>query len=214
MKLYNFYHIYADGKWLIPLREYLKALSKSGLKNRLEGLYIGIMGTDFNRFQVESFLKVYCYFYNLTYTIVAHSHIGWEQTTLDKLYEFSLNHEGYVLYAHTKGASNNSEPNPSWRKSMTYFNVMKWEETIDKLKNYQAVGCHWILPEDVPVNGYYFAGNFWWAHLSLIRTLDRPLRNVRYEAELWLGNKYHTDPFAIYDLNPGFPRLEIFKKDL
>lgn len=214
MKLYHFYHIYADGKWLKPLREHLKALYKSKLINHLEAFYIGITGSYINKLQIEMFLKLYSKIYPFKYTIAIHSLNGWEQTTLDTLYEFSQNNEGYVLYAHTKGASNKREPNPSWRKSMTYFNVVKWKEAVDKLNDHQAVGCHWLLPEDLPINGYYFAGNFWWANLSLIRTLDRPLRKTRYDAEVWLGNKYKTEPFPVYDFNPGFPRLEIFKKKI
>ncbi|HEV8052242.1 MAG TPA: hypothetical protein VGP47_07095, partial [Parachlamydiaceae bacterium] len=211
VKLYHFYHIFADGKWIKPVWQHLRALTKGKLVNNLETFFIGITGSEVNKGRVEKFLKMYSYFFPFQYTLAAHSQEGWEQTTLDKIHDFSLDHEGYVLYAHTKGAFNDREPNPSWRKSMTYFNVLKWGKAVEELKEHQAVGCHWLLPEDLPVNGYYFAGNFWWANLSLIRTFDKPLKNNRYDAESWIGMKYETEPFTIYDLNPGFPHRERFK---
>lgn len=211
MKLYHFYHIFADGKWLRPLWQHLRALTKGGLMDSLETFFIGITGTDRNKKKVEEFLSWYAYFYPFKYTLAAHAYDGWEQTTLDKLYEFSVDNEGYVLYAHTKGAFNNREPNPAWRKSMTYFNVLGWQKAVHELKRHQAVGCHWLEPKDLSVNGYYFAGNFWWADLSFIRTLGMPLRGTRYDAEVWIGHKYEKEPFAIYDLNPGFPNREKFK---
>jgi hypothetical protein len=210
-KLYHFYHIYADGKWFAPVTEHLKALRKSGLQKNLEGFFIGITSSDKNRARIERFLKAYSFFFPFTYTIVNHSTTGWEQTTLDKLYEFSLDHEGYVLYAHTKGASNSHPINHYWRRSMIYFNIKNWKKATEKLKDHQAVGCHWLLPEDLPCNGYYFGGNFWWADFSLIRTLGKPLKNSRFDAEIWIGNKFETHPFAVYDLNPGIPATNIFK---
>jgi hypothetical protein len=205
MKLFHFYHIYADGKWVRPVLEHLWAMHKGKLNRQLDQISVGIAGCKANRIKVEKFLRIYSLIFRLDCKVVSQAEEGWEQVTLDKLYEFSQDHDGYILYAHTKGAANNQEPNKSWRKSMTHFNVLHWKKAVEKLKDYQAVGCNWLLPEDLPVNGYYFAGNFWWTHLSLIRTLDKPLRTNRYEAEVWLGRKYKTNPFTAYDLYPVFP---------
>lgn len=207
MKLYHFYHIYSDGKWVKPVWEHLRALQKSRLSRHLESISIGIAGSEDNRRKVEKFLKVYSLIFRLNCKVVNQEDDGWEQVTLDKLYEFSQDHHGYVLYAHTKGASNDEEPNPSWRKSMTHFTVLRWKNAVEKLKDYQAVGCYWLLPEDLPVNGYYFGGNFWWTHLSLVRTLGKPSRSCRFQAEMWLGKDYKANPFPVYDLNPVFPNV-------
>jgi len=212
MKLYSFYHIYADGKWFKPLWEHLRALKKSDLCNHLEIQIFGILGSEAHAMQVIKFLRFYSFFFPFAYEVINHHSLdGWEQPTLDEIHEFSLNNDGYVLYAHTKGAANPEEPNPSWRKSMTHFNILKWREAVEKLKDHQAVGCHWLLPKDLPFNGYFFAGNFWWAHLSLIRTLKKPSRVNRYDAESWIGSNYHLEPFPVFDLNPGFPDRSIFK---
>lgn len=212
MKLYHFYHIFADGKRVKPVWQHLRSLTKGRLIENLDTIFVGIIGSDDNKEQVERFLRLYARVFSFKYVVVAHSQTGWEQVTLNKLHDFALDHDGYVLYAHTKGAFNDKEPNPSWRKSMTYFNVLQWKKAVKALnEEHQAVGCHWLLPKDLPVNGYYFGGNFWWANLSFIRTLDKPLNGTRYDAETWIGLKFEEEPFAIYDLNPGFPSRERFK---
>lgn len=210
-KLYHFYHIYADGHWFTPLTEQLKAVRKSHLHHHLDGFFIGITSSDQNKGKVTKFLKLYSLFFPFKYTIVNHCTTGWEQTTLDKLYDFSLDHDGYVLYAHTKGAATRHNTNTYWRQSMIHFNVKNWKVAVEKLKDHQAVGCHWLLPKDLPYNGNYFAGNFWWADLALIKTLGKPLRNSRFDAETWLGSRFETHPFALYDLSPGHPSIETFK---
>jgi len=214
VKIYHFYHIYADGKWLIPVLEHFRALRKSKLAKNLAQLSIGMAGSLANRQKLARFLKAYCWLFRLDYEIAAEDVEGWEQVTLEQLHEFSKTHDGYVFYAHTKGAANNIKPNPLWRRLMTRYNVQQWETAVQQLKHHKAVGCYWLLPEDLHVSGYYFGGNFWWAHLSLIRTLDKPSRETRHHAESWLGQNYETNPFPIYDLHPGFPHVIHNKRSL
>lgn len=202
-KLYHFYHIYSDGYWTKILFEHLNVLRRSQLLQNLDGFYIGITGSDKNRVKVEKFLKYYTLLFPFKYQIKALAHLGWEQTTQDALYEFSLENNGYVLYAHTKGASAPSNFRKRWRNKMAYYNIKMWREAISLLANNRAVGCYWLLPKDVP-NGYFFAGNYWWAHLDLIRTLGKPERNSRFDAECWLGSKYSKTPFPVYDMDPNY----------
>jgi hypothetical protein len=52
-------------------------------------------------------------------------------------------------------------------------------------------------PEQVP----FFAGNFWWARASYLRTLEPPLEESRWQAETWVSL---GEP-KVYDVLPGWP---------
>lgn len=205
MNLYNFYHIYADGVWPIPLAEYIDALKTSRLDTNLTSLYVGIVGSPINRANVIEALKDS----GINFTIVAEADTGWEQVTLNKLYEFSQVNDGLVLYSHTKGASDPSPINVAWRRSMVKFLVYGWSSVMRYFKNADAVGCHWLTPErDLHPHPFpFFAGTFWWATLSYVRTLGYPDTTSRWDAEIWIGKKYPR----VVDLFPGWPSLNLFK---
>ena len=190
--LHHFYHVYAAGKWHVPLREHIAALRHSGLINSLKTFQIGIVGTPENRKEVIDYLNSE----KLSYLICAETIIGWEQETLDKLHEFARFNDGYVLYAHTKGAAHGRYPNAHWRKSMTYHTVILWKDAVKYLdEEYCAVGTH-LLKGPISRNTsyrfpfavyYFFGGNFWWTKLKYIREFPLPARNDRYAAEVWIG---------------------------
>lgn len=77
-----------------------------------------------------------------------------------------------VLYVHPKGCTN---PNDSKRRLhrafMSKFLVDEWQHCVAALGQFDAVGTSftdtfWLPP--------HFAGNFWWANGSYIKTLCRP----------------------------------------
>lgn len=201
VSLYHFYHIWIGGRWKEVVTEHIIYLRESGLLLQLDGIYIGLVGSASDRTATKEYLDTLKFNYN----IAAEADQGYEQVTLDALYEFSLTHDGFVFYAHNKGSYNISHLNNAWRLSMTYYCLMQWENAIDKLQKVDAVGCHWMIPHFYITNRIdspFFGGNFWWARLSIIRTLKYCARNDRYDAEKWLG----TNPaITIYDLNPGVP---------
>lgn len=180
MKLAHFYHVFADGDFVTPLREHLDALDRSGLRSQLDKFFIGIVGSKENRMRVLDEVAV---------TVIAEAETGWEQVTLKKLHEYSKRNIGAVFYAHTKGAWSQSELARQWRVSMTKNTVTRWQECVHALKSVQAVGPYWLLsqePEHVNHN-YFFAGNFWWARTDYVKTLP-PLKNeTRFDAEGWIG---------------------------
>lgn len=205
MKLFHYYHIYADGSWLPPLAEHIEALKKYDLLKNLEEIKIGIVGEE----QERNFIKEWLTNKNVNYNVVAEDGIGWEQVTLNKLYEDSTKLDGYVLYAHTKGSANRSNPeNSLWRKTMCYYNVVKWKDCIDSLKDNDACGIFWINTnglEDHPEHKnskWFFAGNYWWTSMSHIKTLPPPLNNNRYEAEGWVGMS--KKEMSVKDFAPGW----------
>ena len=202
-QLYHFYHIWVDGEIDLCkniISDHIHALKISGLYDELITLYIGIVGKDENRELIKQFFTDL----NIEYTLIIEAKTGYEQVTQNKLYEFSLLNDGYVLYAHNKGAYSATALNADWRKSMTYFNIIKWKEAIKHLDTVDAVGCHWLSKKEYPrcVNIPFFGGTFWWSNLSFIRNLGYPGNNSRFDAENWLGTDQNI---KIYDLLPGWP---------
>lgn len=205
--IHHFYHIYADGQWREPVEEHVRALN-IGLYPNLETFAVGIVGSEENRNKVKQFLNGY------KYTLIAEADSGWEQVTQIPMWEYSQSHEGLILYAHTKGAYSPIDVNIRWRRSMTYWNVIRWRDAVEKLKTHGAYGCHWIqpllsMPEHVQGN-YMFAGTFFWTHASLMRTWNKPALTHRHEAEGFIGYGWHQSPFLVYDPTPYFPNTGPF----
>ena len=79
--------------------------------------------------------------------------------------------------------------------------VTNWRTCVADLDSgADAVGSHWMVPPETPIGQHIFAGNFFWAKASFLRTLpsimDRERIKMsgidsldsRYESEVWLGN--------------------------
>jgi hypothetical protein len=203
--VYHFYHIYAEGNWKDPIDQHVKALKKSGLYEVIKTLKIGLVGRP-ERIQL---VKDYLLSMDINFEVVAESPTGWEQTTQIPLRDFAQSNDGYVLYAHTKGAHSQQHPNIPWRETMIHFNVLKWEECIEALKDHDTAGCFWIpsapnSPEHSGHNGFY-GGTFWWTTLKFIRTLPEPMLDHRWRAEGWIGIRQHVDGLKPFSFLPGSP---------
>lgn len=194
MKLKHFYHMYADGLWQAPFNEHLTALKDSGLLEELDFIGVGIVGSEANRTVVKKLLPS-------KFHVVAESKSGWEQVTHTPLAK-DLLEPSKIFYAHTKGASNNTRSQGSWRQEMTNGTVYHWRECVDLLDKYDAVGCRW---QRHPWR--HFSGTFWWATSSYLSTLAPISYNYRDEAEAWIGQgsvggtHVSIDP-SQSDLNP------------
>ena len=217
--IHHFYHIFADGQWEQPVEEHIRALRTSGLLDKLTTFRIGMVGSQESGNRVINYLKEQGIFsldsFSLTCSNVLGVYMdwpasGWEQVTQIPMHQFSKNNEGIILYAHTKGASNPSEVNIRWRRSMTYWNIIRWEDCISKLLTHGAVGCHWIQPlitgmPEHKVGNWMFAGTFFWTHCELMRTWQAPALTHRHEAEGFIGYGWHQSNFSVWDWTPYFP---------
>lgn len=227
LDLHHFYHCYADGKWQQPVDEHLVALRVSGLADHLTTFRVGLVGTATNMAKAIAYLSRRCRELGITYSVATVEEQGWEQVTLNCLYEFSQTHDGAVLYAHTKGASRTDPIDEPWRRSMTQLCVVDWRVAVAALEcdGKFIVGCHWIRgnpdierlndawinralnPPGLDGVGGMFGGNFWWTRLELLRQNCPPDNSHRFAAEHWLGQLSEVMPInatTILDLNP-FP---------
>ena len=210
--IYHFYHIYCGpnsvgnrGAWKESVETHINALKEYKLLDRLKTIHIGLVGPEQDRIHCIEYLNST----GVNYTIIDQANNGWEQLTQNKLHDFAQSNDGYVLYAHSKGSYNFNNQNRDWCKSMIYFNIVKWEDAIEKLNSNDAVGCYWfdftgqVGPGGPHTNQRWFAGTFWWSKLELLRQIDPPTMLSRWDAEVWVGK---IPNIKVYDItNSGGP---------
>lgn len=216
--LHHFYHVYADGDWREAFSDHLRALNYNGLLEQLETFNIGMVGGEKNITAVKEWLNEQ----SVKYNVVAESPTGWEQETLIPLHDFTRSNEGYISYAHTKGAAHYAEINVFWRKSMEWYNFCNWSEAVRVLDvGVKIVGCHWIAggTAENPAwgTGGMFGGNFWWSSCEVLRQAPGIELDNRYAAEHWVGRLSEvtnlTSENYIHDLNPHSIAVEFLKSD-
>lgn len=194
----HFYHCYAAGNWEQPVTEHCRALTQYGLYDELDGLFVGFVGSD-ERVEVARST-----FDDLVpkWQPIARAEQGWEQVTLDVLYNFVQDHDGPVSYAHTKGASRNEGVDLQWRRGMTYHNFVTWKRAVEALEQGKTiVGCNWISGGLSSIPGYgtggMFGGNFWWTRAEYLRQNVPPGHESRFAAEHWLGQLSEVMPITV-----------------
>jgi len=215
VRLRHYYHVYAAGAWALPVREHIAALGRAGFPGEM---IVGLTGPEQDRARAREMIVLRMRGWDLPEPAGwEQADDGFEQVTLARL-RADL-HQGTddaaVLYAHTKGARDNSDWNADWRRSMTRHVVGRWRECVQLLASgYDTAGCHWLTreehhdPPDRVVTVPFYGGNFWWATARYLRTLPEPLTDYRHRAEEWLG----TGSPKAYDLLPGWPVPELLNR--
>lgn len=197
----HFYHIWADGHWKVPVHEHLRALRDA----RFNGsVHVGLVGSPQNQDEAQRYVTK---FWSPAVDWCARAETGFEQVTLNALHAYVRRPDAarHVLYAHTKGAYEESVPRDLWRESMTRW-LVRYGGTaaVPLLSGHDAVGLHWLTPEkfrDRNISTPFFGGNFWWAASAYLRTLPAPGTASRFDAEGWIG----LGSPKVADLKPGWP---------
>ena len=185
----------------MPVHEHLRALRDSGYSG---SVHVGIVGTPDNRNDAERYVTK---FWSPSAIWCASSDVGYEQVTLNALRSYVHRQDAapYVLYAHTKGAYEESVPRDLWREAMTFNLVRHWKDlAVPLLRDHDAVGLYWLTAEEFGDRGVatpFFGGNFWWATTAYLRTLPELDTASRFEAEGWIGL---GNP-KVANLQPGWP---------
>lgn len=94
-----------------------------------------------------------------------------------------------ILYWHTKGVSNPTDPRkPKWRRLMQRWVVERWRENLKLLENHDAVGVDWLQCQHS-----HFVGTFWMARADYLRRQEpfhifhRNMNFTRFSCEFWIG---------------------------
>jgi len=125
---------------------------------------------------------------------VAHYDNGFEEVTLERLYDFCQEHVDFqVIYIHSKGSYHNQGgENDPWRRAMMHavlhHDCLEPPVTADQSI---AAQCHVCGLLFAPVWTFFFPGNMWTAQCSHVRRLLRP--NVFREKMTSLRDKLVRD---------------------
>lgn len=200
MRLYCVYHIGAMNgpRTQTIVDDQVKTLTMSGLMDRLEHVYVTLVGEDKDTITVppKKFTKVYDDYDSSVCEFPAMNFIR----------DFSKSHRNdALLYIHTKGAG--SETN-TWRKIMEHFCIHNFDTCTTLLEMYLTVGC--LMQKD------HYAGNFWWTRCNHAADREKPrvtwkqLLRKGIDAEKWIMSPpqrgMHASLFDIsYPLSISFP---------
>jgi hypothetical protein len=180
------------------VHEQMELLKNSGLLEAATEMWVGVNGGPESKHYVEGLIpkKAKVIYHGLQCRN--------ECRTIAELEKWAPSSpDDYVLYFHSKGATH--PPGDAfrgrWRNCMMRHLVRNWRQCVTDLDaGYEAVGCHWMEPPRTPDTQFIFAGNFWWARSSFLKTLPSIFQRERiktsgidslesrYEPEVWLGN--------------------------
>jgi len=216
-----FYHLFVpntSGMWVWWVDEQLGLIQKSGLVENAKvkvciTMPLGLVGQikknnavyvekNYSEVVLEYITERYPFAEIVNVRDVGEQPNIFEGQTLKELYLHSLKTDGYVLYLHNKGMTENFYntwgvfgEDHRWRRYMQHHCVTRWKECVEKLdEGYDCVGANYYK------DFYPFAGNFWWASTDHIKKLGDPLdadeyynnnsaSNYRYAFELWVGTQ-------------------------
>lgn len=200
----HWYHFHCGGavasKWEEPLAEHVSALELASFPGECK---LGLVGGMSEQREAQDWLSNWW----PSAEIAVQADEGFEMVTLAAMHAWSKTADPAtpILYCHAKGSFQDYPENHRWRRCMTTELVNGWRECLRLLNDVDAVGLHWLTPEEYPdqITGPpMFGGNFWWTTAGYIAALPPVEHASRYCAEGWLGK---GNP-KVRDLYPGWPR--------
>jgi len=199
MHKFIFFHIATLGKWKTITKELLNIIESSGLINKVEKIYVGVVGDEPINFDNEKIEVMY------------RDHVNnFEFLTLERLITFSKqNPDSKILYIHTKGINSNEEPVEDWRNYMTYFLIENHEICLEKINDFDVCGVDWVQHP-----AKHFSGNFWWANASYLNTLpenwkDKSILTKRHNCEFLIGMNDDVKSCSLHNSN-----IDVFQRHL
>ena len=229
-KIYLFSHNYLINNWRIILENQLNLIKSNGLYDEMTNMYLLAYGENHWK-ELIKLIRIY----DVDDKIITLSidENFYEYPTLQKLYKFAnIEQDSYIFYFHLKGVwsstdtTRNKNAIESWRKCLEYFNIEKWQNCIEKLKDgYEVAGALYNYNEKEPL----FSGNFWWTTSDYVKKLKYPKYDesknpylgtpeddgtwCRVECEKWIN----TIPNKFYNFyipkDYGFYYIPIDEKD-
>lgn len=157
--------------------EIMNSIFDGGIISEIEEINISVVGT--NKIKLPKNEKIKIIFKSENVEL-------FEFPILNIIKNYSKMNNCNILYMHTKGASKSNKCIDDWRKYMLYFNVYKYKDAVEKLKEYDTYGV------DLRNNPtLHYSGNFWWGRSEYIRTLPefsemKTIISERHKAEFWI----------------------------
>ena len=172
-------------------------INSNGLIQHLEKIFIVNIGEILSK---DMFIQDVSILEKIEIIHYSDNHSLFEKPTINLVRTFCEHHDNCeILYLHTKGILHYNNPFYQhiidWKNMMFYFLVEKYANCFDLLKNYDAIGCNYLIK---PFR--HFSGNFWWANSNYIKKLNfLPERCDRYEDEWWILSKESVNYYEIHN---------------
>lgn len=179
------------GNWRCVVKDQMQVLIRSGLYRASDRIFVNILGEEdclslfnFPKFRTRQNGKIH----------------DFEFPTLRMLKRYCEHNNARIWYIHTKGVSRCShelQKMVDWRKLMEYFTVENHISCARSLADHDICGVNWRTHREP-----HFAGNFWWANASYIRTLPDPYEfdvDDRWQAEWWIGRNPEVRPKSFHE---------------
>lgn len=197
-KVYGFYHAYCMcDKWEILVEEQIAHIKKSGLYDRLDKLFMGVL---IKKDEIPLLQKCINKYSKIEVLYTNEDRTLFEYPTLIKMQEKCQEENFIGFYFHTKGISWINKPevynvSNSWRLMAEYFMFDRYKIAIHTLStgggedvygtNYQK-----IFNDQFRIIG----GNFFWFRSEYVKSLYRLKinRQDRNESEKWILTNTHN----------------------
>jgi hypothetical protein len=182
LPIYGFMHCCAVNNYKEIISEQVNKIIMSGLYCRCKNIEIGVLGEYDKEFWITLPEK-----FNIGYR--SHNIKEYEFPTLKLLYDKCMKEDCLVWYIHTKGVVYKENygrgGQVKWRRDMEGFVIKGWRQCIRTLECNLFNTCGPFLSR---VNGWHYAGNFWWSKSSYIKEKKSPIHinTNRWNAEKWL----------------------------
>ena len=192
-KNYCFIHsCHTPEKGLSILQNLIHKIVASGLLEKLEKIFVLNIGIPIEDFSASDKIQIINYSQDITL---------YENTSINMIHDFSLeNKNANILYIHTKGILHEGDILKcvnDWINMMMYFLVEKYENCIELLNTYDAVGCN-----EINGKNNHFSGNFWWTTSEYISTLNKVPTSEpvdRHLSEWWILTNPNVKSKCIYN---------------
>lgn len=182
-----FYHVCAIGRFEDIMKRQLSTLKKSGLLDKVDNVYVNIVGG--NETRAQELCK------NTTDKCVfsqGNNEIQ-EKSTLKKLQDHcTTNPSKRVLYIHSKGVTRSTiAPRiDDWSRLMEHFLITRYQRCQACLRRFDTCGVNFITTH---ISQPHYSGNFWWANASYINTLPDVINyrggvSKRVSSEMWISS--------------------------
>ena len=156
--IYGFMHVAMINDWRQIVDEQIVKLRASGLWDKTERLFVGLLGPHPDEFSCDD-PKILSMFFGVDYAPA-------ELPTLAALQRFCRTCDCLVYYIHSKGVFSPANGTRDWRRSMEHFIITRHQDCVAALTGHDICGINWHSSWC-----RFFGGNFWWARSDYVRSL-------------------------------------------
>lgn len=205
------YHIYCVGNYLEIVKDQLDRLKSSGLFQWCDVMEVSCVDPE------DKYEGIDELFYGMgKVNLFKTNQNHYEYWGINKVWEYSQEHDGQVFYFHSKGVSNDYKNKVTkeksqwkiegvslWRNALESHLIDNYPQCLEDLKEYDTCGLTNV--------GNWYWGNFWWANLSFVRENEKPNHGDRWYYEAWLhyARHYKSKEYYHFEWNPYFTNLPV-----